>query len=368
VFYSMDQGNSWHSPQTLLDLKDIRITGFFSGSQRTYAYGDGIYLWTGATWSPVNAGQVTSITEGIFSRLFSTTQTDDPIAGTSELRTSDNGGSAWVAALSLTNSIDTESYFLPNCLAAEPDGHILCVRRDINFQNFAQSHSIYLSDDNGTSWVNKVIAFAPNVLYFKNGIWYAGTQGDGLFHSSDHGASWASFPGLASGVDITSILGVGNSILISITGNSKMLDGLYASDDNGASWKYLNNGNPNISGILTADDTYLYGGGPSVWRRPLQGLSASERTLQAESNLHLYPNPASDEISIHLTTQNEAQLILTIYDEKGMPVLTRTIETDPNSSEQKISLIGLSEGRYYARLINLNGKITGWSNFIVERR
>ena len=367
ISFSSDIGTSWHDPQNLADLNDIAITGFLKGSTNFYAFGAGLYSWNGASWNPIDTGQITALAEGASNRLFASRQSGDPISGTSEIDISDNGGAAWDSVLSFTNSFDTEFYFLPHCLSSNGSGTILAVQRANLFQTFTSLYTVYRSSDNGTSWQSASTVNFPALLSYMNNSFYLGTYGSGLFRSDDNGSTWIPLPGLSSGADVTFMIEVSSAFLASVNGNGTTLDGLYASVDGGTTWKYLNYGMPNIFGPLASDGTYLYSGGPSVWKRPLLGLGTGDmKAMPPGVSLELYPNPAGNMIHLHFASTQPVQGSLLIYDEKGMAVAKQEIYTEGGAKDIMVSLSGIAEGVYYAKLMDKSGNVIARTRFIKE--
>ena len=370
VSYSSNTGTSWHDPQNLTDLNDVPIAGFFKGSSNFYAYGQGLYSWNGSSWNTVDTGQFIALCQIGSGRIFASRQNGDPITGTSGIDISDNAGTTWSNVLSFTNSFDTEYYFLPHCLSSNGSGVILDVQRANIFQTISQVFIVYRSSDNGFTWQQAGTVNSPAFVSFADdNSFYMGTYGNGLFRSVDNGLTWTKFSALASGIDVTSFLKIGNALFISVNGNGNSADGLYFSTNSGSSWVYANYGNPDIFGPLATDGTYIYSGGPSVWRRQLQGLGVHDtKMVQDNIPLEIYPNPAADMIHLHFASPGPLDGILLIYDEKGMAVSKQAISEDGNAEDRQLSLSGISEGVYYAKLTDRNGIEMATARFVVQRK
>src|SRR5439155_4885858 len=122
----------------------------------------------------------------------------------------------------------------------------------------------------------------------------------------------------------------------------------------------------NIAGALATDGTYLYSGGPSVWKRPLEGLDVAVKKDVPISSLLLYPNPASH--NIHIRTSFGGRGSARIYDVKGMAVAEQKFYPFQSAEDISISLSGLSEGIYYCRLEDETGNIVAKASFVVVRK
>jgi hypothetical protein len=154
--------------------------------------------------------------------------------------------------------------------------------------------SVYRSDDKGTTWTKTAalphVADDPNDANRMNGqkmavdpnnpdVVYVGTQQNGLFVTTDGGASWqrmSGVPGSAqddSGVfpGITGIVfdsssgttgGKTNVIYASSYGH-----GVYKSTDGGTSWSALSGGPTDVEyAVVSATGAYYAADGKSLWR------------------------------------------------------------------------------------------------------
>ena len=361
VSYSSNQGTAWHDAQNLNDLNDVKITGFMNGKSLFYAYGTGLYSWSGSSWNMIDTTQIASFAEGTSGRLFASRQSPDPIEGKGGLYLSDNGGNSWEPALTFQNTIDTEYYFLPHCLSSH-GSTIVAAQRAVAFKTFTDKYSIYRSNDNGTSWHLIEITNPPSFLYYADNVFYMGTYGKGLFRSLDNGMTWIP-TGLSASSDVTSLLKSGTWLFASVAGNGNIADGIYGSPDDGTTWRYRNNGAYNISGPLTADVTYLYTGGPSVWRRSFGEMDVNMwQKISSAETLQVYPNPASHLIHIHFNSVDPLRGVLVINDEKGAMISNIAV-----SDTKDISFFtgDLSDGIYYAKLIDRTGFVKARSRFVV---
>ncbi|MFI5263916.1 MAG: T9SS type A sorting domain-containing protein [Candidatus Kapaibacterium sp.] len=364
ITFSSDQGATWSDAQNNVELPDTKINGFFTNGNDFFAYGSGLYNWNGA-WVAMDNNEVSAFTEGGTGRLFIARNGIDPVADTSNLLISDKGAN-WQKTLSFANSIDTEFTFIPNCLSAN-GSVILVVTRALAFQAFPSSYFISRSTDNGLSWSTISIPYSAVFITFADGSFYMGTSENGLFQSTNNGVSWDPI-GFNSKSGVNSFLKIGSWLFVSVIGNGNNADGLYRRGNGGASWSYANEGAVNISGPLATDGTYLYTGRPSVWKIPLNQLGvARQENISEKTIFELYPNPADEVLHLH-TSIPFPQANIIIYDEKGSAVLKQTVSFHDGLQDVSLSINGLSEGVYYARLLDKAGNEIARSQFVVLRK
>jgi len=359
VASSADHGITWSDAGNTIQLQDTTIIGFFTNGADFFAYGQGLYSWNSA-WGAVDSNKISAFTESGTGRLFIARNGLDPIADTSKLFISDKGAD-WQATLSFANSIDTEFNFLSNCLSAH-DQVILAANRSLRYLTYISTYFISRSTDNGISWVTTPIPYAPTFITFVDGSFYMGTSENGLFQSPDNGITWDPI-GFNSKSGVNSFLKIGAWLFASVTGNGSTADGLFWKGNDGAGWRYANGGTTNIAGALTADDKFLYSGGPSIWKRSLAdfGINDVKNNSKIAQSLEIYPNPAIDIIHIHIP-DSFLQGTLLIYDEKGLNVKQEFVSNE----NQGFSLTtnGLIAGIFYLRLLDKSGHEIANSKFV----
>ncbi|SDF03150.1 sialidase family protein [Chitinophaga filiformis] len=114
---------------------------------------------------------------------------------------------------------------------------------------------IYRSVDQGESWqhIDKGFPAAAvvNDFAFHKGMYFAGTEGHGVYVSKDHLRSWnKTGTGLPADIKIDAIEGIGDVLVL---GSNQ--HGIYVSTDNGAGWHASNDGLTN----RTVRCLYVYG-------------------------------------------------------------------------------------------------------------
>jgi photosystem II stability/assembly factor-like uncharacterized protein len=367
ISYTSDGGSSWHDPQSLADLNDVPIQGFLSGGNKFYAFGAGLYSWNSSAWNTIDTNSVTALCQTSSGRLIASRESNDPISGTGGLYFSDNGGTAWDSLLTFTNSFDSEFYFMPQCISAH-GSTIVAIQKIISFAAFTSSFLVYRSSDNGVTWQTSAFVNSPSLIIYADGSFYMGTSEDGLFRSDDDGITWIPI-GFNSKSGITSFMKIGSSLFASVTGNGNISDGLYTFSNDGAGWKYANNGTYNIMGPIATDGTYLYSGGPSVWKRRLNDLGVIDsKTISYNTSLECYPNPSGNIIHFHTNSTDPLHGMLHIINENGFILIRQEINFASKAGDAALSLEGIAEGAYYARILDKSGNEIAGTRFILNRK
>ncbi len=133
------------------------------------------------------------------------------------------------------------------------------------------SGGVWKTTNGGTNWNpltddlpttnGGAIAIDPsdsNVIYYGTGEWQQGSQGDGVYRSTDAGASWVRIATVAQSGDQVSGVAVapGNPALIHVTSNS----GYHRSTNGGTTWSRTLTGNGCALAIHPTDPTVVYVG------------------------------------------------------------------------------------------------------------
>jgi len=184
------------------------------------------------------------------------------------------------------------------------------------------AHSeIFLSTDNGNSWVKKNNVISAGPIYSIainpiNGYIFAGAQ-YGMFRSTDKGESWES---ITSDMYIEDILITqSGEIYFGIKGNTSMypVGGVYYSSDNGNTWIQKNNGLPytynelhniTVTSIALGKDGTLYAG--TLTRGVYRSTNGGDTWLPSSNytDSEIYDLTVSDDGSIFAATQDRGVL------------------------------------------------------------
>lgn len=257
-------------------------------------------------------------------------------------------------------------------------------------------NGIFLSTNNGNNWVGLGTTGLTNTVISAIAISgtkiFAGTT-DGMFLSTNSGSSWTAINTGLTDSYITSVKILGSTILATTAGGifrstsdgsnwsrtgygwgfslslngtviyAGMQDGVYLSVDDGSSWEPVNYGLINYNVLSTAIiGTNLFAGtaGSGVWVRPLSEITGIE-TNSDNPGFGIFPNPATDEVTLSTSRTSNEKLILNIYSITGALVRSEILE----QNQQQISICDLSNGIYVVE-IKSNG-LTGRQKLIIQR-
>ncbi len=87
------------------------------------------------------------------------------------------------------------------------------------------------------------------------------------------------------------------------------------------------------------------------------GITLHEDNLQ---NIHIFPNPSNDNVTLQFINTDHAQFSVSIYDARGQIVKEMNAVTN-----SEVSIEGLKSGMYFYRLQNSDG-VVGQGKFIIE--
>ncbi|RJP69721.1 MAG: hypothetical protein C4539_07355 [Ignavibacteriales bacterium] len=114
-------------------------------------------------------------------------------------------------------------------------------------QSFQGNGRIYLSTDRGENWQRADYGFPQeatvNDFGYTDGLYFAGTEADGIYISSDYLRSWhKSNMGLPSGVKVDAVETFGNIVILGTNRH-----GIFISWDEGKNWHVANEGLTNLT-------------------------------------------------------------------------------------------------------------------------
>jgi hypothetical protein len=209
---------------------------------------------------------------------------------------------------------------------------------------------IFRSTDTGANWaaintgltnmnVYAIAVSGTNVLVPSANV-FIGTNGGGVFRSTDTGASWAAVN-----------IGLPNLNVHALVYSTNLFagtdSGIFMSTNNGTSWTAVNTGLTNLRiRALSVFLSYLYvGADDGVWRRPLSEMvtSIADRSIAAPPYFRLLPTG-----DISLTLSTAARVTLTAYTlsgEKAAMLLDERLSA--GSYERHIHASALPHGLYF---------------------
>jgi hypothetical protein len=264
-----------------------------------------------------------------------------------------------------------------------------------------------MSTDTGQTWVSiGYPGFMATTFVKANGVLYVGSN-NGLKYTADNGVTWTTPPfssGL-SGPIITGLASLGYSTYAACsTGVYKTVDdganwnvvlpksmfslttvdtsliggtnnsGIYQSDQSGTDWNTINTGLPFVGAAsYNAVNSIAYNS--ELLIASLQGDSAIYVTSLADLGLHpsttpppssvtatadskndvsVYPNPASDLVSINVGNDPAAEVTIEVMDVMGRKIYTTT----SRRAETVISVSNLNAGCYLVCVTLQNTRTT----------
>jgi photosystem II stability/assembly factor-like uncharacterized protein len=171
---------------------------------------------------------------------------------------------------------------------------------------------------------------------------------DGVYATTDEGASWQRVPGPFENNYVETLLSAGSTLF---AGTHK---GFFSTTNLGVSWREQNEGfegEPVITSMAVLNgDLYVGVVSEGVWRRSLRQLGVVSIPSPRQSGIILYPNPTDG--PVHLGQVSPLSRIL-LTDVTGR----RTeLETTSSSSSTTVTLAGLSAGVYQISVINFSGQ------------
>jgi hypothetical protein len=213
---------------------------------------------------------------------------------------------------------------------------------------------VYRSLNNGGSWdtVNTGIPANLTVTSFaiSGNYIFAGTGHGEVYISSNNGNSWANWDttGLSGTGDVNALV-INNNNIFAGTWNG----GVRVSSDIGVTWTADNTGlTDTIVRALAISGNYIFAGTDSggVWRMafPVSGINEIKNN---DNGISIYPNPATDNITIDASKLQFANLNLRMYDVVGNLIL----EKNTGNNKTDLNVSALPNGVYIIEIMTGKG-------------
>jgi hypothetical protein len=176
---------------------------------------------------------------------------------------------------------------------------------------------------------------------------------EGVFRSSDDGATWTEVTNGLSDPSVHSIAVVGSTIFAGTT------SGVFQSSDNGANWRAVNTGlTSDMIFALAVSKDFLFAGtvGFGVWKRPLAEMVTSVNTLSIDVPAQFalsqnYPNPFNPSTTISFSLPSKSLVTMKIFDVMGREVSTVVSEEMPPGNYSRLwNASGFASGVYFYRI------------------
>lgn len=338
VYRSDDNGLTWN----ILPLDPNGTTGL--ETYNVAVSGSTVYIGTDYfIWKSTNYGNTWSLLPGWSHAIRYIALKGNTVYAASGryIWVSYNGGNTFTQRTSNTDS----SYF--NCLAVY--GNYLYAGTTNNYK----SGSVIRSADDGQTWTtlftvsNEINTIFNEIqsLAFQGDNIYAGTLLNGVYRSPDLGVTWQPTALTTSNGSLKSLVTNGTDVI------AGTLNGVYLSKDSGSTWTATNDGFvpfPQDANALCVANGYLFLGSvfSTVWRCSLSSLytmDVKDGTLT--HNMRIYPNPATDILTIDMGEPFNHDIQIDIYNFMGERVKSVTLPP----GQQTIAVDDLRNGVYLLR-------------------
>lgn len=223
---------------------------------------------------------------------------------------------------------------------------------------------VFMTNDLGESWENiglvsyNVQCLAKN----QNDELYAGCYYSGLLKTSNLGFNWEE---VLPHKDVLSIIINTDGIYLGCDNQSFLNGGIFFSSDNGFTWAdyTFNITNKYVQKIIITNDLYFYSlsrssitaYGPPLYRS-MDPVLIKDNKLNQNSNINIFPNPASSYITLDLPSYfiYQTNYEINIYNQKGQLIFQDSLIISSQHPTINLSKIKASAGIYYLKIISDN--------------
>ncbi|MBI5324112.1 MAG: T9SS type A sorting domain-containing protein, partial [Ignavibacteriae bacterium] len=333
LFSSNNDSPVWQKSGIGIDTKNIMSLSVDSNNY-IYAgtYGVGVYKSTdkGNTFTQMNEGL---IDKNIFSMVVDTGNHVFVGTGGSGIYMYEPDSSKWI------RRNDGLKHLVVYSLSKSQNGYLYAA---------TPGGGVFKSQNNGDSWTqinsNLTNLFVNTVVSLNDTTLIVGTQNAGAFITYDIGNSWQNI-GLA-GKDIRSIVFAPDSFLYVATRDN----GIYKAKLDDFNWQLFNDGLiTNSTQFLICDKKGRLFAAPHrngiYYYETITGVS--DVFLNNNSEIEIYPNPATDKIIIKLNLKYGFDELISIYNIIGLSIKNLEINTLQDCYELQIDY--LPDGIYFIK-------------------
>lgn len=328
VILSTDYGSNWQSAVNGLTENNVRALAF-SGTELYAGTFAGVFLTTdyGSSWN--NTGMM--MNTNVHTIAIDGNTIYAGVHGGGGIFQSRDKGKTWI---NVDNGLT--NYYV---------NKLLIKGMDI----FAGTQNgIFVSKNEGTSWsLSLENVNTTSLAYFDTYI-LAGTEGTGLYYSSDNGITW--YQSSLNQFFINEIVVADSYILVATSG------GVYLSSDYCKSWAPFNTGltNRNVKSLIVSD-SYLFAGTYDgvIWRRPILDIFTSV----IKQNKDYYENSltllnVSDNnnqiLTISFKISTNEYVLLRVFNELGNCIETlASEELSPGEYQRHLDMSQKPNGVYF---------------------
>lgn len=204
-----------------------------------------------------------------------------------------------------------------------------------------------LNNIGGNLWMSGVYFLDQDTGFVGGGDFNTG--GGSIFKTNDGGSTWQTLNTLF----YTSVMVFTTSqTCYAIGGDSTMnVKNIIKTTDAGVNWASDLTAAYNLNNIAfpTTNIGYAVGDGGKILKMGSGGVGVKENEM--EKQLSIYPNPASDIITLNINNGNKKELILNIYNVIGDLIRSELLKQNP----QKINIGDLNNGVYLIEIKSKEG-------------
>jgi hypothetical protein len=342
VYRSTDHGASWSAVSSGLPARP-RVNCLAASGPTVYAgTWEGFFRSTdgGTSWTEVNSGLPKKLAV-----TFLLASGSDLYVGNRRVFVSSNSGADWtpIGSGPLASMI--------NCLA-------VC---GTNLYAGTDGGGIFRSTDNGTSWatansglpdethIEDLETIGPNLFAAtspSNGIKFSG-----IYLSRDDGESWVPInSGLPFAARTLALAVIGPNLFARLIhplyNPSENLEGVFASMDSGAHWKAINSGLPwgqRVSGLV-AIGTSLY-----IWADAMSFLSKNNDVTWTAATLILSENNGATWTAVKFAWPERARVMCLAA--SGQKLYASVLRPGPEMSEMSVDKTGMLDDKIYKETV-----------------
>lgn len=328
VLSSDNYGSDWSVTGMTSDVYALTVHGSY-----VYAANESVGLSSssnnGTSWTPANNG----ISTGTQIAALTTSYASVFAGGNNGFYKSSDEGSNWTL---LNNGLTNTN--VTSIIANSPYLKI-----------GTNGGGVFVSSDNGSSWTtsnSELTNLNVNALVFVTGtesVLYAGTSGGVFMYIYSGRGNWSAINNGLTNLEVNALVANGTDIYAGTQGG-----GLFKTIDNGANWISVNSGLPSndILSLAIVGDYLLVGtSSEGIWKRSLSEITEIDE-LNKSIGLTMFPNPASDFVTLNLDNCSNSNLPLKIYNVVGTLVKSEILE----QNNSQINIGDLSNGVYMVEI------------------